>query len=416
MPTPPPTPPSGPSPNSAEDSQRVRTLLDGALRRWQEALSAVLVDRIRGPLSVRNVADRLDIGRGTAHNLVRLLQADTLPGIVASMPGRSTRETVLVKCRLAEGSPDLVDVLDAAQSTLEGTLLRHAPTTAGLLAIVCGDAADDDLRRRLLRAFRSRFEIDQLMTGGCAETLIAAQMAAPSRDEVHADVGAIQIIDGLRGLRPHCQFEIYRPFEASTDAVSASEELQPQFCKGLDGLEIATSVSDKGFPSLLIDSGEGLPPGARLAFLQHSNACGPMDSSFEDDFAEQACPILLPIRHLRYELWLHRDVRRGSDPTSHLYYSADTSIGDFHRHMRSRVPMPADLTLIEAPFEADELDADLARCHESMIRLSVERMGRPLDEFECFRVSLPCPPMGSRIGIRWLLHHVPEADQTPESA
>lgn len=388
-------------------TDRSREVLERALWRWHRGLSAVIADVIRGSVTVRAVAERIGVGRGTAHNVVRLLQAETVPGLVASLPGRKARESLLNKCLSTGAAEVLLDEFDAAQTVLEGTLHRYAPTSARLLAITCGDASDDDLRRRLVRAFQSRFEVDQLMTGGYAETLIAAQMVVPSADDIHADVAALQLIDGIAASRPRTQFEVYRSFLAGG---SCSAELQESSCLGLETMTLMQSHSDAGFASLLAEIDDELETDRRmLAFLQHRIAAGPMDSEFEGDFAEQSLPVLLPIRSLSYELWLHEDLRRKSEPTTHLYYNMITAISDFDRHNRSGVPMPADLKLMDTPLAVGDLDPQLAAKRNALVRLAADWLGQPVEKLVCYRVSLPCPPMGSRVGIRWLLNNPPKA-------
>ena len=396
------------SPTSG-NSDHPRVLLEEALLRWQAALRALIEQRVRGGVSVRSLADRLDIGRGTAHNLVRILQAETLPGIAASLPGRSTRETLLFKFRPENATSSLYEALKAAQAALEETLGRYAPTTAQVIALACGDASDDDLRRRLLRGFRSRFEIDQLMHGGSAETLLAAQIVVPSADGLHADVAGVQIIDGIRFVRPETQFEVYRGFSSASGNPSERRQqaLQEPLCSGLDRIDLTEHADDPDEPrvfSSLIEPSSNYDDGeVTLAYCEHSSECGPLDSPFEDDFAEPACPIFLPIRQLQFEIWLHRGMRRGGEPSAHLYHTRDTSPKRFDRHNRSRVPLPADLELIDDPWAGNDLKPELAARYKSLVQIATERLRCSVADLDCYRVSLPCPPMGSRVAVRWLL-------------
>lgn len=389
-------------PSRSVDPEFIRGALDRVLRRWKAALAAVVGDAGGNVTTVRSLAEALNIGRGTAHNLLRVLQAETLPGIVASLPGRHSRESVLIKCRLARVPSHLLDELDAAQSELEGSLRRYAPTTDRLVAIVCGDASDDDLRRRLLRGFRSRFEIDQLMHGGSADQLIAAQIVVPSADGLHADVAGAQIIDGIRFIRPETQFEVYRGFSRATDGSPPS--LCESLCAGLEGVDLAHHQLPDRITSYLIEPNGSYDEGSvALAFCEHSLSRGPLDSEFEDDFAEAACPIYLPTRRLQFEIWLHRQLRRGGDPTPHLYHTRDSSPSAFDRHNRARVPLPADLDLVDAPFAAGGLASPLGARHKALMLEASSRLGCGLEDLDCFRVRLPCPPMGSRVAVRWLL-------------
>lgn len=401
---------------SSSNVDRHRAVIEEALRRWQAALASILAECVQGGISVRSVAERLRVGRGTAHNLVRLIRAETLPGIVSSLPGRSARESVLVRCRFAKAPKVLLDELDAAQSTLEGVLLRYAPTPARLLSLACGDASDDDLRRRLLRAFRSRFEIDQLMHGGSADTLVAAQIVVPSEDGLLADVAGLQIIHGIRFVRPETQFEVYRGFTRPSDRPSEPlrHALQEHLCSGLDRVDLTEHGAEREIPgivSCLIEPSPTYDDGdITLAYCEHCLQRGPLDSPFEDDFAEVACPIFLPVRRLRFEIWLRREMRRGGDPVPYLYHNLATAPKIFDRHNRSHVPLPADLQAVDDPMAGDDLGPELAARYASLVEIATGRLRCSVTDLDCFRVSLPCPPMGSRVGLRWLLNHVPQSE------
>jgi hypothetical protein len=272
------------------------------------------------------------------------------------------------------------------------------------MAALVGDNVDDgELRRRLLQGFRSRFESDQLLIGAEASMLIAAQIAVPSSDDLHVDIAGTQILAGVRRLRPGPPVEIYHSFGAGEEA------LQQSMSEGLDELHLTRehASSVRGFNYLMTDPSSDRDHGAITAFLETVAMVGLMDSDLEDDYAEAALPILLPIRQLRYEVWIHRNVRRGGPPTAHLYPDRGSTPSQFDRHNRSRLPLPADLEVVEAPFKGDDLDADPARRHAGLIEMACRRLGVAVEDLVCHRVQLACPPNGSRVSIRWPLAHRP---------
>jgi hypothetical protein len=378
-------------------------LVESAVRRWRSALDEAVRAVLKREPTVRAIADRFEIGRGTAYNLIRLLQAETLPSLVALLPGAKARESVVIQCR-ASGSPEsLQSELEAADEHLNGVLERFG-LTRGRMAALVGDNVDDgELRRRLLQGFRSRFESDQLLIGAEASMLIAAQIAVPSSDALHVDIAGTQILAGVRRLRPGPPVEIYHSFGAGEEA------LQQSMSEGLDELHLTRehAASVRGFNYLMTDPSSDRDHGAITAFLETVAMVGLMDSDLEDDYAEAALPILLPIRQLRYEVWIHRNVRRGGPPTAHLYPARDSNPRQFDRHNRARLPLPADLEMVEKPFAGDGLDSDLARRHAGLIEMACRRLGVAVEDLVCYRVQLACPPNGSKVTIRWPLAHRP---------
>lgn len=378
-------------------------LVESAVRRWRSALDEAVRAVLKREPTVRAIADRFEIGRGTAHNLIRLLQAETLPSLVALLPGTKARESVVIQCR-ASGSPEsLQSELEAADEHLNGVLERFG-LTRGRMAALVGDNVDDgELRRRLLQGFRSRFESDQLLIGAEASMLVAAQVAVPSSDALHVDIAGTQILAGVRRLRPGPPVEIYHSFGAGEEA------LQQSMSEGLDELHLTRehAASVRGFNYLMTDPSSDRDHGAITAFLETVAMIGLMDSDLEDDYAEAALPILLPIQQLRYEVWIHRNVRRGGPPTAHLYPARDSNPRQFDRHNRARLPLPADLEMVEKPFAGDGLDSDLARRHAGLIEMACRRLGVAVEDLVCYRVQLACPPNGSKVTIRWPLAHRP---------
>ena len=378
-------------------------LVESAVRRWRSALDGVVRGGLKRELTVRAIADGFKIGRGTAYNLARLLQAETLPSLVALLPGAKARESVVIRCRLS-GSPEAMQSeLEAADGHLNDVLERFGLTHSRLAALVGDNVDDGELRRRLLRGFRNRFESDQLLIGAEASMLIAAQIAVPSSDDLHVDIAGTQILAGVRRLRPGPPVEIYHSFGAGEEA------LQQSMSEGLDKLHLTRehAASVRGFNYLMTDPSSDRDHGAIAAFFETVAMIGLMDSDFEDDYAEAALPILLPIRQLRYEVWIHRNVRRGGPPTAHLYPARDSNPRQFDRHNRARLPLPADLEMVEKPFAGDGLDSDLARRHAGLIEMACRRLGVAVEDLVCHRVQLACPPNGSKVTIRWPLAHRP---------
>jgi hypothetical protein len=395
-------------PDSTPADSEALPLVEKAVLRWRSALQRVIQGGLRREQTVRGIADCFGIGRGTAHNLARLMEAETLPSMVALLPGAKARESVVIRCRMSGSSEALQSELEAADERLNGVLDRFGLTRDRLAALVGDNVDDDELRRRLLRGFRGRFESDQLLIGAEASILIAAQIAVPSSDDIHVDIAGLQVLAGVRRLRPGTPVEVYRSFGGGTDP------LQRSHSDGLDVMQVieeqSSSPNGHGarFDYLLTEAAAGGNRSAILAFLETKARLGPMDSDREDDYAEAAVPILLPIRQLRYEVWIHRNLRRGDGPpTSHLFMTRESSPKDPDHHERLRLSLPSDLEVVAAPFERHGLDPDLADRHASLVELACRRLGVAVEDLACYRVQLAFPPNGSKVVIRWPLAHRP---------
>jgi hypothetical protein len=401
-----------PRQSSTVSQDQLRTQIAETIEPWRAALRDAVEAALGPSPSVRTVSDRLGIGRGTAHNLVRLLKAEGLPAIVASLPGATARDTMVERC--VECCPDAArsDRLETAHHRLVALLRMHAPTAAQLVALVSDDTSDADLQRRLLRGFRSRFDIDRLQYGGSGRRLVACELIAPSTEPGWVSLGAVQVIDAVQRLRPGPPLEAYRPlgnFEASVHP----EPLQRDHSNIPDDAAIrffpgGESLVDE-YPVYLVESSEATTP-MDLAFLEVQHRIGPMEADGPregtpeepEETAELGCPIFMPFEELVFEVWFHRDVRRGGDPTARLYQSYST--GQYGRPLRERfrAPLPASLAPV-GPDDDASLPDDTAARRRTILTEAASRLDTRFEDYTGFRLTLACPPAGSIFTIVWPL-------------
>lgn len=382
----------------------LRNQIAETIEPWRAALRDAVEAALGPSPSVRTVSDRLGIGRGTAHNLVRLLKAEGLPAIVASLPGAAARDAMVERC--AECCPDAAasDRLETAHHRLVELLRMHATTAAQLVALVSDDTSDADLQRRLLRGFRSRFDFDRLQYGGSGRRLVACELVAPSAEPGWVSLAAVQIIDAVQRLRPGPPLEAYRPlsdFEASRHP----EPLQRDHSNIPDDAAIRFFPGGESpvneYPVYLVESSDRATP-ADLAFREVQHRIGPMEAEGPEETAELGCPIFMPFEELVFEVWFHRDVRRGGDPIARLYQSYST--GQYGRPLRERfrAPLPASLEPV-APDDDGSLPDDTAAGRRMLLGEAARQLDTRFEDYSGVRLTLACPPAGGMFTIVWPL-------------
>jgi hypothetical protein len=391
---------------------QIRTQIAETIEPWRAALRDALDATLGAAPSVRTVSDRLGIGRGTAHNLVRLLKAEGLPAIVASLPGTTARAAMVERCVALCPDPTLSGRLETAHHRLVELLRMHATTAAQLVALVSDDTSDTDLQRRLLRGFRSRFDTDRLQYGGSGRRLVACELIAPSAEPGWVSLGAVQVLDAVQRLRSGPPLEAYRPL-SEFDASVHPEPLQRHLSSIPEAEAIrffpgGDSPVDE-YPVYLVESSEATTP-MDLAFLEVQHRIGPMEADGPregtpeepEETAELGCPIFMPFEELVFEVWFHRDVRRGGDPMARLYQSYST--GQYGRPLRERfrAPLPASLAPV-GPDDDASLPDDTAARRRTILTEAASRLDTRFEDYTGFRLTLACPPAGSIFTIVWPL-------------
>lgn len=122
---------------------------------------------------------------------------------------------------------------------------------------------------------------------------------------------------------------------------------------------------------------------------------GPIDTRAEINLVVE-----LPIAHALCEVWLHRSIRRAADTAAALLdsFGRTPALGDDIDLVR--LPLEATVEEITKP-SLPQPFASGRHAHLETLRRGAARLGRPLDEFEGFRVVVRDPPVGSRVTLAW---------------
>lgn len=383
----------------------------------------LVITNASGP---RSWGRRLEIDKDLAWRAYRMAHATDFAGVTRALPGSRGLEMIERALAKAGCGRDLERRIAGLRQEIARRLEHHGIDRRALAALVAGGGdspAERDARRRARADARLAAA---RMWGIEARTSLRVFMLAPGRDGA-VDAVYFNLLEGVRRLRPGAPWRIitptlrFRPEAAAPgsseldgalrDARRAGGPLVPGGAHEpvIDELsdraalaEIARSDADGGD---LFFHGDGLNPTKRLriAWGEYLPGVGTATAATPGGVAALRTAVQLPVARTVLRTYFHRDLRRGSDPSSSFTIALD-AVGRpaaFERPMRL-VP-DAEVERV-AGTKAPPGLGDAARTFERLVALGAAALGStPGDFTETFELSVANPPMLSNLGMQWLL-------------
>lgn len=392
--------------------------VERCLRAAQGSLRKALASLIPGDLGVRAMSRRLEVGRGVAGAVVEFLNAPDAASLLSHLPGRRGRVSLLNALRAKLKSNEWREV-DRAFASLETALETHVGDDATFRSLTGGAADGDRERKAVMRSHRDAYAAMSHIWGSRIAGEVKVELVTPNPDGDACDLTVSYSFLGIERLRPGPELVLHQPLlrygeddrggaileEASSTAIAAAGSmiLERHSSSSIGEEELRITIGRNGRPQI----GFGVVSPRRRGSLDLTVAerLDRVGSRFADgdDVAESTIAVPYPIGVLVFDLWIHRSLPRGGDPTAALY-GGIRRIGDRTSwHEEDRLLLPAE---VETPEDPRRLPKPLARWsdrHEQVATHLAASRGFDLTDFECFRIVLPHPPIASSLTMRWRL-------------
>ena len=306
------------------------------------------------------------------------------------------------------------------RALLDGRIDRK--TLAGMVAAL---ADNDSGRRQILRMRKSATESSALLYGAHMVARIGAYLVMPSRSKPgFVDLAALTILEGIERRRPGNPWPIYTPmFRHPTGSLAmqlATELALDADDKGgfrslvrslsspdLGRDEIAPSAipGSRAITFLSRSASRGAP--LRLAFAESLPAAGSAYATPGDDEVYMGLPPGTPCDMAVFDVLIHRDVARGSDPESRYSLrqissnsSPDEISAAMHEH--NELPVDAEVTRPESLRLAGMLSSANS-AYEALAGRATQAFGYRASDFEIFRTAVEYPPVPGMLITSWRL-------------
>ncbi len=405
--------------NEKRDFDALMHDVDRLGEQLRTALRSCLEEVLPPQTGARETGRLLGLRRNLAWKTFAVARSVDIVSLLRAMPGASGWTLVYDALAQAGCRSDSLEALRVAVSALDARITAEVIDPACLRALGAGSLESASQRRAMLRARRMAFTAAKQIFAVHAKARIGAILVAPSRGdrEDRLDLLSMTLLEGLERTRPGPAFPVYYRVETTptkdSDAIfgeivdkRSHGPLVPSLCSGGvidDALRIITpeTPDERGFVEF-VDRAPGRLEPLRAAFAEVSRHVGTAYASADERFAELRMPTAFPVEAAIFDVFIHRDVPMGSEPSVALYgHPANHGRRTVWREQQ-RLPLEGELVEKSHP----RLPLSLAKvrdAYEALLELGAIRTGSPISEFRLFRVIVPHPPMHSSLLVVWRL-------------
>lgn len=409
-------PPSSGESNYEEILRDVGTLVDAV----RTALRRCLEEALLPGTGARGLGRALGLRRNLAWKAFAVANSADLPSLLRALPG-DVGWTFIFEAieRTGRCSSEASEALRSAVSALSNRISAEQLDPAALRAIGSGSLESAAERKVMRRARRMAFTASKQIYGAHAKARVGAFLVAPSAEggEPMVDLAALTILEGLDRARPGPPFPIYhriRTHRAGEHGTRIGANLQPG-----ETAPMVPSLTSEGVSPDEIRLGAGIREDApdhfeflqrsrrrlaplRVAFAECSRRIASPFAHGHDSHAELRLPTPMPVEMVVFDVLIHRDLPRGSEPAAALYGHAADSSQRTLWHDHHRLPLEDEIG------EAASLRLPLAlaetrEAYAALLDLGAQTIGFPLSAFEAYRVVVPWPPMHASLLVTWRL-------------
>jgi hypothetical protein len=382
--------------------------LVGSLRRaLREALDHAMPE-LNG---ARACGRALGLKRDLGWKVYAIATTDDATTVLRLLPRRTGWNLVLKGLRGAGCSPGRIRTLEAAIDSIVQRLDAASVDRALLRAVAAGGLDSSRESLAMVRGRNAARKANEEIYGVRAESFLGVFLVGPPDPHGHIDLFSFGQFDGLRRLRPgpavpvHHSMQVWQPEWKGLRAgegvgtVAALPSLVADLSDPEIGAGLLRAVArPTGTVLEYLGDGSEPPRGHRAVFADFMPKGGTLGPDV--DPAEFKIVIDLPIANALLEVWLHRSIRRHSEPAAALLgsFGRVPVLGEQVDFMR--LPLETSAQAITRP----SLPLPFARgrrTHHEMVARAAAAVAQPVSEFEGFRVVVPDPPIGSHVALRW---------------
>jgi len=389
------------------------------------ATRAAVAPLVRSDDGARACARTLGLDKSLGWKIHQIAFCTESVDALSAMPGSRGWEIALQGLATAGADAEAVARVRAAHLAFERALLDGRIDRKTLAGMVAALADNDSGRRQILRMRKSATESSALLYGAHMVARIGAYLVMPSRSKPgFVDLAALTILEGIERRRPGNPWPIYTPmFRHPTGSLAmqlATELALDADDKGgfrslvrslsspdLGRDEIAPSAipGSRAITFLSRSASRGAP--LRLAFAESLPAAGSAYATPGDEEVYMGLPPGTPCDMAVFDVLIHRDVARGSDPESRYSLrqissnsSPDEISAAMHEH--NELPVDAEVTRPESLRLAGMLSSANS-AYEALAGRATQAFGYRASDFEIFRTAVEYPPVPGMLITSWRL-------------
>ena len=404
---------------AANDYEALMEELDGLGENLRTALQACFGEVLPPQVGARETGRLLGLRRNLGWKVFAVANSISIASLLRAMPGDSGWALLFEALDRLGCHPDRLAMLREAIAGLQRVLSGGVVDPACLRALGAGSLESAAQRRAMLRSRRMAFTAAKQIFAVHAKARIGTVIAAPSATpgEPMVDLLQLTLLEGLERFRAGPAFPIYHRVQAireqAADGLGADDldggehgPLVASLCsEGAIGHELRmpppVAPDDRASVEFVDRDPHRVRP-LRAAFAEIARRVGSPYASPAEPFAELQMPTVFPVEIALFDVFIHRTLPTGSEPSISLY-GHPANVGRPTRWKeQQRLPLEVELAEKTSPRLPRRL-SEPRETYQALLEHGMRQIGLPLSEFRHYRAIVPFPPMHSSLIVAWRL-------------
>ncbi len=385
--------------------------LSAAVHRLGAALRECLEAVLPSLDGARACGRALGLKRQLGWRAFTVATSSDLPSVLAALPRRVGWTMIIQGLRKCECPERKLQLLERAVTQVLQSIEPGRMSKPMLRSLAAGRLDGPKQTAELLRARRAMREAATDVYGVHCTSQLGMYVLGAADSGGWIDLVTALAHDGLKRRRPGPPVAIKWLTKASHLSGGARRSSRPLGTSarqgwlvadlstpGVWGSHLGVQVTASG-PLVYFESGaESRSKPVRAVFAERMERAGTV--GWPDDLCVVHLMPLIPTELCVFEVWIHRSIRRITEPSASLKDTLHLAItgGD-------AVDMvPLSLEAQAAPIAGQLLPPELASMdglHAQLLSRAAKSLGAAPSDFVGFRVVVPDPPTGTTVSLRW---------------
>jgi hypothetical protein len=385
-----------------------------AMQGLRGALTELLASLGDDPRLPQVLSRRYEINKNLAWKVCKIVNSTDAYATAQHVPGFGGVRILLAAFEKAGAPEGVLEGVEEAMRRFEHMVRVHVGDRANLDLYLGAIQPEGIHSPQLEVSRRMAFQGNSAVWGVQARVDLTLRLIAPHREDPgRADVCSIGGLLGLRRLRPTASWPVMQQ-QFFTDRVEAGGEapipLDPE--SPPDGPPLVREFCSVPLPETrsfaeghvttheVSEGSVGNTAAVDCIFGTIERALVPVHAAEEDSVGEHYCRVTTPVEIAQFDLLVHRDLPFEMPPKLITYSMLHGEL-HFPLSRATRSHLPSAGTVQELGHEPPVLASPHIPRYTRLAELACERMGRSLDEFLGYRMTLSSPP----IPVVFVMHH-----------
>ncbi len=379
-----------------------------AMQGLRGALTELLASLGEDPRLPQEISRRHGINKNLAWKVCKIVNSTDVYACAQHVPGVGGVRILLKAFGKAGAPATALGGVDEAMQGFEGMVRKHVGDRANLDLYLGAIQPDGIHSSQLEVSRRMAFQGASAVWGVQARLHLHLRLVAPNEeDPLRADLGTVGGLLGFRRLRPTASWPVLQDQVLSEDLeVGGSAPIPIDPGGSADGPALVREFCTSPLPETrsvvegevttheLCEGPVGNTASVDCVFGSIERALVPVGSADEVSVGEHYCRVETPVEMVQFDVLIHRDLPFEMPPKLVTYSLLH---GELHFPLSGavRCHLPGTTAVQELGSTPPIIASPHVPRYGRLVELACDRLGRGLEEFRGYRMTLSYPPIPS---------------------